>query len=256
LDLFPSQSDLQNKTNQIHDFNPGFGDPVNANDDRTFWTVAIPPADIVYSHPGAGEAEMKVTNLAIEDYFNLGNALMDGPSVGATVSFDVVWTGNVTRHVNEKDATNQFAGEYAETQATVTWSGNNANGFSFMSDPASTSTSNFAETGHEHNGIFFPDSPSKPSSAANTVLIQALAAAPPQPVSLPPPHGSSAPALRGKAGNSAGSTGQSTGQPPSGDSLGQGAPASLAAVSTLDSQAVSALFTAIGRSSEDSLFSQ
>ena len=246
---------MQNKTNQIHDFNPGFGDPVNAAGDRTFWTVAIPPADIVTDNPGAGKAEMKVTNLAIEDYFNLGNALKDGPSVEATVSFDVVWTGDVTRHVNETDATNQFAGEYAETQATVTWSGSNANGFSFMSDPASTSTSHFAETGHELNGIFFPGSSSKTSSAVNAVLTQALAAALPRPVSLSTPQGPSAAGLGGEAGNSPDSAGQSTGQPPTGGSLNNGAPALSAAASTLDSQAVAALFTAIGRSSEDSLFS-
>ena len=32
---------MQNHTNQIHDFNPGFGNPVNQAGDRTFWTVAI-----------------------------------------------------------------------------------------------------------------------------------------------------------------------------------------------------------------------
>jgi hypothetical protein len=145
---------LENKTNQLHDFNPGFGDPVNAAGDRTFWTVAIPDGS-VRVNPGAGKAEMKVDNLAIEDYFNLRNALADGHSVEATVSFDVVWTGDVSRRVNVNDAAHNFAGEFAETRATVSWSASEAS-FTFASDPASTSTSHFAETGHDHNGIFFP----------------------------------------------------------------------------------------------------
>ncbi len=144
-----------NRTNQIHDFNPGFGAPVNAAGDRTFWTVAVPAASILQDNPGAGQAEMQVSNLALEDYFTLGNAFKDGPSVPATVSFDVVWTGDVTRRVNVNDAANGFAGEFAETPATITWSASE-NGFTFTSNAASTSTSVFAEVGHERNGIFFP----------------------------------------------------------------------------------------------------
>jgi hypothetical protein len=162
---------LDNQTNQLHDFNPGFGDPVNAAGDRTFWTVAIPDGS-VRVNPGAGKAEMKVDNLAIEDYFNLANALADGHSVEATVSFDVVWTGDVSRRVNVNDAAHNFAGEFAETRATVSWSASEA-GFTFASDPASTSTSHFAETGHDHNGIFFPSG--RKDSTADVSLMQASA---------------------------------------------------------------------------------
>src|SRR5262245_32235169 len=143
-----------NRTNQIHDFNPGFGEPVNAAGDRTFWTVAVPADSIVQDSPAAGRAELKVDNLAVVDQFTLGNAFRDGPSVPATVSFDVVWTGDVTRRVHVNDAANGFAGEFAETPATITWSANE-NGFTFTSNAASTSTSLFGETGHERNGIFF-----------------------------------------------------------------------------------------------------
>ena len=145
---------MQNGTNQLHDFNPGFGEPVNAAGDRTFWTIAIPAASIVTDNPGAGKAEVKVTNAKIEDYHDIVNALKDGPSVPATVSFDVVWTGDVTRHVNVADASTGVHGNYAETSATVTWSASES-GFSFTSNPAGTSKSLFAETGHETNGIFF-----------------------------------------------------------------------------------------------------
>lgn len=73
----------------------------------------------------------------------------------STVSFDVVWGGPVTRRVNVRDAANGFAGEFNESQATVAFSATEA-GFKFTSAPASTSTSVFAEVGHERNGIFFP----------------------------------------------------------------------------------------------------
>jgi hypothetical protein len=123
--------------------------------------VAIPDGS-VQVHPGAGEAEMHVANLPIEDYFNLPNALRDGPEVDATVSFDVVWSGPVTRRVSVTNGTNgdQFAGQFEEDQATVTWSGSNELGFSFTANAGDLSTSaphrGFAEVGHEENGIFFP----------------------------------------------------------------------------------------------------
>jgi hypothetical protein len=117
-----------------------------------FWTVAVPASD-VHVDGVSGKADMHVSGLAIEDYGTLSNALRDGPSTDATVSFDVVWSSPVTQRLNVTDATHTFAGEYAVNQATVAWSGNNAAGFRFHS---ATSTSLFAETGHERNGIFFP----------------------------------------------------------------------------------------------------
>jgi hypothetical protein len=40
------------------------------------------------------------------------------------------------------------------TKATIEWSSQQA-GFSFQSDPASTSVSEYAILGHERNGVFF-----------------------------------------------------------------------------------------------------
>jgi hypothetical protein len=118
------------------------------------WTVVL-PADSVQINPGAGTAELHVRDLALRDYFNIPNALSQGAFVPVTVSFDVVWAGPVTRRVNVRDAANGFAGQFAETQATVSFTATEA-GFQFTSAPASTSTSVFAEVGHERNGSFFP----------------------------------------------------------------------------------------------------
>src|SRR5262249_45851169 len=84
--------------------------------------------------------------------------------VPATISFDVVWNGPVRQRINVRDGSNgnQFAGEFLENEATVSWSARNATGFSFKSNAGNFSTSikPFAELGQERNGRFFPpDSP-------------------------------------------------------------------------------------------------
>ena len=174
---------------QIHDFNPGFGPAVDATGsngfgDRVFWTTAIPDSDGTV-HLGAGTAELQVNNLAMGDYFTKASAF--GPNwatafVPATVSFDVVWSAPVTRRLNFQDTTHldPFGGAFVENRATVTWSGSNANGFTFTANPGdfSTSFNAFAELAHVQNGIFV-DAGQDASEAA------ALLGSPPR--TLPPP---------------------------------------------------------------------
>jgi hypothetical protein len=116
-------------------------------------------------HFAAGKAEMRVNNLPVRDYHNIANSL--GKDTFATafnpavVSFDVVWSGPITRRVHVPDGTlgNHYTGQYVENQVTVTWSGTNlAEGFTFTANPGTLATSSFdggfAELGHERNGIF------------------------------------------------------------------------------------------------------
>jgi hypothetical protein len=129
-----------------------------------FWVVRIPEGDVKV-HLGKGEASMHVRNLAVTDWKTNPNSLTGGkllgPGVPATVSFDIHWSG-VTRKVKVRDAKNGFAGRFLETGATMTWSSSqksqlgNPDGFAFVSDPAKTTKTNFAEVGHERNGVFFP----------------------------------------------------------------------------------------------------
>jgi hypothetical protein len=147
---------------------------------------------------------MNVQNLSIGDFGTKANGL--GPnwqtvSVPAVVSFDVVWSGPITRQVTVTNGTlgNQYAGDYFENQVTVTWSGTNlATGFSFTSDPGTLATSvvdgGFAELGHEQNGIFFDSSSSDTATSgkADALLTHALAASAALPAStgtahVPPP---------------------------------------------------------------------
>ena len=116
-------------------------------------------------HLGEGKATLSVQNLAETDWKTSGNSLsmgkLLGPGVPATVSFEINWSG-VTRKVKVRDAKNGFAGRFLETGATMTWSasqksqfGGNTHGFTFVSDAARTTKTNFAEIGHERNGVFF-----------------------------------------------------------------------------------------------------
>jgi hypothetical protein len=135
--------------NQIHDFNPGIAPS------GLFWTIRVPDERVDVDLEDA-TASMNLSDLEIRDFFTLTNALQGGKSVHADASFHVRWSG-VTNRVKLRDATNQFTGNYIEDTATINWSAQEA-GFKFVSDPANTSTTVFAEIGHERNGVFFHDS--------------------------------------------------------------------------------------------------
>jgi hypothetical protein len=133
---------------QIHDFN------AEILENGLFWTTAIPSG--VQVSPGSGQATMHVTGVDLEDYFDLANALRDGPSVPGEASVEVIWKDQ-KRRVSIRDETNQFAGQFVENHAQMSFTARTAN-FIFNSDPIGTSRSLFAEVGHERNGVFFPNS--------------------------------------------------------------------------------------------------
>ena len=153
MDLFdPGQLDPAGNPTQIHDFNPGIIDSGPAA--GLFWTVHIPTHDVdVDLHRAT--ATMQVSNADVEDYHTLKNALLDGPSDPASVSFVIRWQGETAR-VEVRDFELGFAGQFIEDSATVEWSASvPSTGFSFTSDPATTSKTVFAEIGSERNGVFF-----------------------------------------------------------------------------------------------------
>jgi zona occludens toxin (predicted ATPase) len=134
-------------TNQIHDFNPGIIDSGPAK--GLFWTMHIPTHD-VHADLGRATATMRVTNADVEDYHTLKNAILEGPSDPASVSFVIRWHG-VKARVEVQDFELGFAGRFIEDSATVEWSARvPSTGFRFHSDPAT-----FAEIGSERNGVFF-----------------------------------------------------------------------------------------------------
>ena len=92
--------------------------------------------------------------MPIFDFHNIPNALSGGDGVPGVVSFKVEWSGVLDR-VNVKNPANGFAGEYVRGHAQMEWTAT-AGDFHYVSAPLSTSSSEFAELGHERNGSFFP----------------------------------------------------------------------------------------------------
>lgn len=130
-------------TSQVHDFNPGIAES------GLFWTIAIDRGAVrINLHEGT--AALHVEDIEVEDYGTVVNALQDGPSVEADVSFDVNWSGG---HGLSKIRNHhlRFGGEYIHDTATLVWSAEE-HGFSFQADSL---VSGFAEIGHERNGVFF-----------------------------------------------------------------------------------------------------
>jgi hypothetical protein len=145
LDLYRNQFDF---AHQVHDFDPG----INPYPGGLFWTVPIAAQEQV--NLGTGTARMQVSDLSLQDFFSIPNALfhLQTPvSIDARCSFDIHWTGPVSSRGGV--TTPGSTGELVMTEATMTWSASNAAGFSFVSNPSGT-TSQFAQLGHISNGVF------------------------------------------------------------------------------------------------------
>ena len=97
---------------------------------------------------------MMATDLAVEDYFDIPNALFrfeDPVSEPASCSFDISWSAPVTDR-SPVDAPSGSSGELVMCQATMQWSARNASGFHFETDPNGVTTSVFAQLGKVSNG--------------------------------------------------------------------------------------------------------
>jgi hypothetical protein len=136
----------------VHDFDPG----IKPYPGGLFWTVPL-SHDSVTVEFGAGKASMRVSDLALSDFFNIPNALFhlqDPLSTSATASFDITWSGPITSRKHVEDASAGFSGEFLLNQATMSWSASNGQGFSFATD-AKPTTSAFAQLVKIQNGVFF-----------------------------------------------------------------------------------------------------
>jgi hypothetical protein len=138
---------------QIHDLNPSTFPPTGL-----FWTIEIPDQGIQV-HLGKGFASMEANNVPIFDYGTIGNALFGGPPpTPGHVSFRVTWSG-VAERVNirnEDPVYGDFAGNFIRNTAQMEWTAT-VGDLAFVSAPLATSSSSFAEIGHERNGSFFPE---------------------------------------------------------------------------------------------------
>jgi len=131
---------------QLDDMNPGI------TLTGLFWRMAVPENSVDVDF-GKGRAEFRVENVEIEDYGTFLNSLFGGPSDPATVSFKVHWAGTSPQE-RVVDTAGEMEGQFIRNAATMEWSATTAN-YKFVSQPASTSSSLFAEIAHERNGVFF-----------------------------------------------------------------------------------------------------
>jgi hypothetical protein len=95
-----------------------------------------------------------IADLDMLDYTTAANALVFGAAVPASVRYEVRWSGPISRDITVRDSDHGFRGRFLENTARVSCSASRA-GFKFVSDPASTSTTLFAQLGRESNGVFF-----------------------------------------------------------------------------------------------------
>jgi hypothetical protein len=127
------------------------------------WTDLISPSSVKVDFDDA-EAVLQIRNYCALDAFAIPNSLDAshplGPPVAAVLnSFRIRWTG-VKRMTSfaSTDPQDRFAGDFIEDSATieadVTTLSSTGHGFHFVSDPASTTVSNFAQIGRERNGAF------------------------------------------------------------------------------------------------------
>jgi hypothetical protein len=134
-----------------------------------FWTNFIPGSSVKIKHDESGEGaaskgdqhgefgegdSLDVEKLALFDYFSVGNALNDGPSVDATVAYHMRWASGGTSLTIDDGKQFHFAGR--RTTSTISWSAHEA-GFRFQSSPAHTTLTNFALIGRERNGVFYSE---------------------------------------------------------------------------------------------------
>jgi hypothetical protein len=137
---------------QLHDLNPGIAS------DGLFWTVPVPD-NAVQVNPGNGSASLQMTDVGIDDYGNIGNALFGGgpEPIPGSVSFSVQWRG-VNQRLNIKNtdppsAGGGFAGQFVRNTAKMQWAAT-VGTTRYVSDPLATSFSAFAEIGQERSGVF------------------------------------------------------------------------------------------------------
>ena len=146
MDLYRGRYDFSNFSTQVHDFDPG----IHPYPSGLFWTEPI--AAVGNVELGTGRARMTATDLPVTDFGSIPNALFHfAPHSEAKCSFDIHWTGPVSSRGSV--STRGSTGNLVMTKATMTWSGSNANGFKFVSNP-SGQTSFFAQLGHIQNGVF------------------------------------------------------------------------------------------------------
>jgi len=161
MDIFTGPVGSANTPQQIHDYAPEI--PTSG----LFWTMPLHP-DSIRVEFNSARAFMHAESLSVPDAHDLANSLTHGQGivtptftippiapVPATVSFDVEWSGEISRETVVNEAQN-FRGEFIKTGSTMKWS-SIQDGFSFESEDPDPARNLGATIGRERNGVFFDD---------------------------------------------------------------------------------------------------
>ena len=135
---------------------------------NVLWAVRIPDGS-AHLNLDAGTGSLHLRQICVLDAFTVANSAAGvnravNQVLGVIDSLDIEWSGILARETADQSA-NRMRGTFLETRATVAVTAttpltmvttlSNGHGFRFVSNPASTSVSNFALIGQEQNGIFF-----------------------------------------------------------------------------------------------------
>jgi len=135
---------------------------------NVFWAATIPEGSAHVDFDD-GTASLHVRNLCVYDAFTIPNNVLGvnrpvNQVKGIIHSLDMRWSGIIKRD-SANEPVNKMRGRFVENTATIAVTAttpitmvtslSNGHGFKFVSDPASTSVSNFAQIGYERNGVFY-----------------------------------------------------------------------------------------------------
>jgi hypothetical protein len=133
-----------------------------------FWAIEI-PEESAHVDLDEGTASLHVESACVYDAFTVANSVMGvnrpvNQVKGIIDSLRIDWFG-ITTTATANQSANQMRGTFVENTAKIAVTAttprtavtalSNGHGFRFVSDPASSSVSNFAQIGHEQNGVFY-----------------------------------------------------------------------------------------------------
>lgn len=142
---------------QIHDFNPADLNDPPENDwfqqGGIFWTANVPKRSI-HLQQGRGDAVFEL-NLDLFDFFDVPNALFrqGPPRLDANADVRIEFHGTRDRiRLRNRDA--EFFARYERSEADVSWSATNAEGYSFRTVGEQNVAHAFIA--RVRSGFFFP----------------------------------------------------------------------------------------------------
>jgi len=135
------------------------------------WNAPLPDESVKVDL-GKGTASLHAKNIVLFDAFTVPNSLNSFHPLGRVDSImnslRMEWSTNFTK--SWTDCEDAFRGDFYEGKATIEVTATTPptpattcpaqparHGFKFVSDPAATTISHFAQIGRERNGVFFPD---------------------------------------------------------------------------------------------------